>query len=219
MTTYGVMKSTIADEIVRDDLSTQIGRAVINAIKQWEVTRFHFNEKRYRILTVAGQEYYDLITPTLLTSSGGAVGTGETLIELDSITCTISAGQKPYPLTERTQQWMDDNQSSSYQGQPDSYGFFGDQLRIYPIPNGVFTLNLSTLARLATLSADADTNAWMTDGEVLIREHAKMILYRDVLRDPDGETNASKAVVEAEWALKRRMAAKVATGTMRAWRL
>src|SRR3990172_1684054 len=161
------MKTRIADEMVRDDLSSQISLAVSEAIKHWEGERFAFNEKRFRILTVAAQEYYDLVGPTLLSSSGGAVETGETVLEFDSIMCTTS-GQQPYPLTERTQGWFDNEQGTST-GDPCDYGIFGDQLRLSPIPRGVATLDLFTLGRLKTLSADADTNAWMTDGEVLIR--------------------------------------------------
>jgi hypothetical protein len=82
------------------------------------------------------------------------------------------------------------------------------------------------LARLGPnpLSADADTNAWMTDGAGIIRGQAKLLLYRDILRDPDGVTLATQQLVEAggtpnPQSAKRKMAAQAYTGTQKAWSL
>jgi hypothetical protein len=217
MTTFAVMKARIVSETVRDDLTaTQLGAVVNDAIKQFEGQRFAFNEGRYRILTVAGTEYYDLITPTLLTSAGAAVGTGERLLELDDITCAVNS--QPYRLCPRTQQRINEWQTTTYQGQPADYTLYGQQLRIFPIPDAEYQLDLMGLARLspAPLSADSDTNAWMTEGEVLIRSHAKMLLYRDVLRDPDGASLAVEAVKDEHMGLMRKMGAQAFTGRQRA---
>jgi hypothetical protein len=220
MTTFAVMKARIVSETVRDDLTaTQLGAVVNDAIKQFEGQRFAFNERRYQILTVAAQEYYDLITPTLLTSAGDAVGTGEMLLELDDITVTVNS--QPYRLCPRTQQGINEWQTTTYQGQPADYTLYGQQLRIWPLPDAAYTLNLNGLARLSPkpLSADADTNAWMTEGEVLIRSHAKMLLYRDVLRDQEGASLAADAVKDEHMGLMRKMGAQAFTGTQRAWSL
>jgi hypothetical protein len=56
----------------------------------------------------------------------------------------------------------------------------------------------------------------MTEGEALIRHQAKYILCRDVLRDADGKAAATEGIEEAEWNLKRKMAAKAFTGRQRA---
>jgi hypothetical protein len=192
--TYGDMQTRITADLLRDDLSSQIATAILDAIKIWEGQRFGFNEQRYQIKTVVGTEYYSMAGPTLLTSAGGAVGSGERLLEIDSITCTITTGQQPYPLTARTQQWLDRNQAISYRGLPDSYGVYSDTLRIYPIPNAITTLNVSAMARLPTLAVAGDANAWMTEGEGLIREQAKLLLYRDLLRDAEGVSNSTLAL-------------------------
>src|SRR5262245_63299 len=103
MTTYLAMQTRVAEELVRDDLANQIKNAINSAITSWEGTRFSFNERRYLIQTVAQQEYYETIEPTLLFHDGSALSTGEQIIEIDSITCTVNNMQ--YPLTERTQEW------------------------------------------------------------------------------------------------------------------
>jgi hypothetical protein len=57
----------------------------------------------------------------------------------------------------------------------------------------------------------------MTEGEALIRAQAKVIIYRDVVRDADGIAIARDALAEALGPLQRRMAAKVATGRIAPW--
>ena len=224
MTTFLIMQQRIADEIVRDDLASQIKNAINDAIVTWEGERFHFNERRYLLRTVRAQEYYEIAAPTLLFNDGSALQTGEAVLELDSITITV--GNSFYPLTARTMQWFDRNAvpASQYLGQPDSYAFaHGNQLRLFPVPDAVYSLNIDALGRLGPhpLVNDSDTNSW-TSGvppSALIRAQAKFMLYRDILRDADGKALASEAIEEAQWQLERKMAAKTFTGTQRAWNL
>lgn len=208
------MKTRISDELVRDDLSSQIANAIAEAIRDHEGTRFWFNEKRFRLVTVASQEYYDLTT-ALTNTDATALDAGEALLETDSVTILDSG--EAYPLTERTQQAMDRGQSLSTTGTPCEYAIFGDELRLSPIPDDAYEITISGLARLKTLSAGSDTNAWMTEGEALIRHRAKKLIYRDVVRDPDGKALAEEAEAEALMKLERKTAAKVGTGRIRPW--
>lgn len=217
MTTFLAMKNRIVDETLRDDLTaTQLTNAINDAIKTWEGERFAFNERRYLLDTVPSQEYYGLATPD-----------GEVVIEIDSITVTVS--NWPYPLTPRTQQWFDQHQAlpAQHRGQPDSYALYGDQIRLFPIPDaagpnaGSYQITISALARLSPvpLAQDTHTNAWLTEAEALIREQAKLILYRATLRDEAGAALAKDAITEAQWSLKRKMAGKAMTGAIRPWSL
>lgn len=217
MTTLGVMRTSIINETLRDDLTQeQLNKAINDAIKIWEATRFTFNEKRYLLDTVQGQEYYGITSPN-----------GEEIMEIDSITILVS--NVPYPLTPRTQQWFDTYQSPAqvYMGQPDSYGIYGNQLRLFPIPDGgganagSYRITISALARLGPypLKNANDTNAWMTEGETLIREQAKLIIYRNLLRDETGVALCKDAIAEALSPLKRKMTAKATVGTIRPWNL
>jgi len=213
MSTLGILKTRIADEIVRDDLSSQIGNAITTAISLWASTRFVFNEKRYALTTVVSQEYYPM--SSLTNTDGSAIATGETLLEIDSFTLTY--GTEPYTLDDRTQQWLDREQSATFTGQPNSYGIFADQIRLSPIPAGAYACKISGLAELGALTSDNDSNAWMTSGEALIRAQAKALLYRDVIRDMDGVAIAKDALGEALEPLMRRRAAKVQIGRIAPW--
>lgn len=220
MTTFSAMKNRIVDETLRDELTaTQLNNAINDAIRQWEGERFVFNERRYRILTVAAQEYYDLTGPTLLTSAGAAVATGEMVLELDDITATVN--NSPYRLCPRTQQWFNEWTTTTHQGQPSDYTIYGDQLRIFPIPDAAYQLDLNAMARLGPnpLSGDTDTNAWMTEAEPLIRNHAILLISRHVVIDDDAAKRAVEGLKEAEHMLKRKMAAKAFTGRQKAWSL
>jgi hypothetical protein len=221
MTNLATMRAKVATEITRNDLSANIDTAINDAILLWEATRFVFNERRYLVNTVIGQEYYDMAAPTLQTFAGGAVPLGETIIEIDSITSDLS--NMPYEITPRTQQWMDRHQSSpaSYSGPPDSYAIYGDQIRLYPVPDAVYPINISAHARLGPnpVSADADTNAWFTEGEILIREQAKVLLFRFPLKDPNGMQLSQQGADNAYASLTRKMNAKATTGTTPPWNL
>ena len=215
MTTFGAMKTRIADEIARDDLASQTALAIASAVQELEGERFAWNEKRYLLATVIGQEFYDLSATTMTNIDGSALGTSETLLEVDSIILTYN--NAPYTLTARTHPWMDRWGGTTLRGMPVDYGMFGDQIRLYPIPDRVYTLTLSGLARLPALSVDADTNGWMTHGEAVIRHTAKGLLYRDVIRDAEGAQLAAAAAASAVAAAKRKMAAKAMTGRIRPW--
>jgi len=224
MTTFLIMQTRITDEIVRDDLASQIKNAINTAITTWEGIRFSFNEATYLQTTAHGIEFYPFGGGGSLTYRDGttALGTGETMLEIDSITATVN--NTFYPLTPRTKQWFDRNSApaSQYMGQPDSYAVYADgTLRLFPVPDATYSLTIYGMRRLppSPLTLDTDTNSWMTEGEALIRQQAKYIIYRDVVRDPDGKALASEGIQEAQWQLERKMAARAYTGSQRAWSL
>jgi hypothetical protein len=57
----------------------------------------------------------------------------------------------------------------------------------------------------------------MTNGEALIRAQAKILLYRDIVRDMEGVNLAKDALAEALEPLMRRRSAKVQTGRIAPW--
>lgn len=223
MTTYVIMQTRIADDLVRDDLSAQIQKSINDAITVWEGIRFDFNERKFLLNTVDGEEYYDIMGANndLVLFDGTALATGETILEIDSIKITVNNSW--YPLTPRTMQWFDRYAQlpTQYTGQPDSYTIFNNQIRFFPVPDAVYPINIDGLARLgpAPLSADGDTNAWMIAGEMLIRQQAKYIIYRDVIRDAEGKANAGEGIQEAQFQLERKGSAKLMTGYQRPWSL
>ena len=216
MTTFAVLKDRIADDLRRSDLDSQINNAVLDAVKRWEGKRFWFNEKRFRVDTVDGTETYALPS-TLLETDGSAITAGEDLLAVDD--AVILDNGDTYRLHEQTDQWMNEWQSPAarYKGTPDYYGIYANALRLAPIPDAVYQITLSGIARLVPLSADGDSNAWTTEAESLIRHQALAEIYRVVLRDPEGFRLAQGGIVDALDLLRGKTSPKVSKGRVRAW--
>jgi len=81
------------------------------------------------------------------------------------------------------EEWYVSN--ASYTGYPRDHAIYEEQIRLYPIPNGAYPLTLSYIKNLSVLSADLDTNAWMVEGEELIRSRAEADICARTLQDFD----------------------------------
>lgn len=190
---YGLMQSRIADEIVRSDLTSQIQNAIQTAIQQYERTPFYFNQIRQEAAfnTAHGQEFYSSAASPLIAS----------MVTLHRVTVTVSGNR--YSMNPRTPEYLEDTSVNPIvYGQPVDYAYFGEQLRFYPIPDNTYPIALSGIYRLFTLSNATDTNAWMSDAELLIRSRAKFELATHVLRDPDLATMMQAAEIDALARLK-----------------
>lgn len=186
--TYLQMQTQIIDELGdRADLlapmltaasaSSPIKRAIQSAVAKWERERFYFNEVYNSatplFTTVSGQELYT-------TSDATGIATAP---QIDELRALISGTRQV--LTRRS--WGDLEALSSNpsaRGQPSEWAYFGQQIRLYPIPDGAYAIAASRLQRITALSADADTNVWTTEGYDLIRCEAIAHLARGILKDP-----------------------------------
>jgi len=157
----------MATELNRTDLTSVIQDAIKTAIKHYEGNRFFFNDAIRTSTTTANDEY--LSEPS-------------DLVEIDTIDVTIS--NTKVPLIPRTFGYIDNLEvSTSFTGYPREYALINQQIRLYPIPDAAYTITLSGAKRLTDLSATADTNAWMTYGEELIRSRAVADIRANILRN------------------------------------
>lgn len=170
--TYGDMQTRIADELHRADLSTsnRLTNAIKTAIKFYERERWWFTEgtTSASLTTSAGQATYPL---------------PDDYKRLDSLKITINGWKNdvdPMPFGEMDSR---DAGNAAVRGPSKWWAIYGEVLRLYPVPDGIYVQTMSYQKRLATLSATTDTNAWMEEMEPLIRAKAKEILARNVLRD------------------------------------
>ena len=195
MTTYVTMRSRISDELVNESLTTaQINAAIQSAIAHYQRKRFYFNESRAETFsTVASQEFYGTADNANIPN----------LSLIDKLTMTASGTR--FKLTPRSWEWIDERSSTTTAiGQPTDYCYYAQQIRLYSIPDAVYTVRISGLVRFAALSADGDSNAWMTDGEALIRGRAKWdigtnVIYSDEIAAKGSELEMSSLrALEAE---------------------
>lgn len=205
MSNFGTMRDRIADELDRADMTSQIEREIKSAIAFYERKRFWFNEKRTNFATVAAQEWYtstdDSDIPNLLTLDIAKIAINSTTkheLEL-----------QPYAELE----FISDGGEAD-EGQPTALAYFQKQIRLYPIPDASYSVVLSGIFALDALSASADTNAWMTDGEALIRQRTRRMIYSNVIREPELAAEAGRLEAEELRALIEATTQKKATGRL-----
>lgn len=186
--TLGAMKLRIKNEINRSDMDDDIANAIADAIEAYQDERFYWNETRtITFSTVASQEFYD-------ESDAAALGR---LTKIDYV--AIYTGDQPYellPIPPADIEHFSTNGTS--QGQPSWYCYYGEQLRVYPVPDAAWTMRVAGTVTVAAPATDGETsNAWMTKAERLIRNRAKAELYTHV-DDIADDGKAAKFLAMAE---------------------
>lgn len=170
MTTLAVMKQRIADELARSDLNAMIAYAITDAIDAYQSRRFHFNELRDVLFTTSdGQEWYDVSDSEHIPN----------LMAIDSVRVAIDSTF--WELCRKTPEELESWQVTPPEGQPTSYTYFNQQIRLYPIPNDDWEVTVTAHVKVDEPASDAETyNPWMTDAARLIRARAKLNLARNV---------------------------------------
>lgn len=166
---FVAMQTRVASELRRSNLSTEIKAAINDAVLEESATRYYFNEvKALTFNTVNGTEYYS----------------DQNMVEIDFMYWLNGTVKMEVGLTNNDEMniYALGNVTS---GQLSCYSRVASQIRLFPIPTGVVSVYMDGYTRLTPtpLAADADTNAWMTEGERLIRARAKSIILRDVIRN------------------------------------
>jgi len=199
MATLADIKADIADSIddTTGEYASQIAKAITKAIRYCERKTFYFNETRdITFPTVSGQEWY------------GAADNANipTLVRIQAA-FREDANSVRLPLNYDTPislEMLADN--SAIRGEPSSYTYFGQRIRLYPIPAAqVYTIRLqSGPYRLAALASDTDSNVWTIEAVDLITARAKYIVYKDTLKDAAmaaealNDFNDQQAALDAE---------------------
>ena len=176
MTTYGTMQARIANELARPTgLTEEIKLAIQSAIDTYAPERFWFNTVRNLTFnTVSGQRAY----------GAAALADISTMAKIDQVLQTQSSSLFDLIRTDPVDMDLLHSPSTS-DNRPSHWSWIGDEIHMWPTPDGIYSTRLIGVSRLSPLSADGDTNAWMTYGERLIRGAATRILGTDVIKDVD----------------------------------
>lgn len=197
MSTLAIMKARISDELARSDLTSQIAYAITDAVDAYADERFHFNESRaLTFVTVADQEFY---------SSSDDADIGK-IQKIDYV--VVYVGTQAHQLEyERPEDMEIDSTGTDGTGQPWAYTWYGDQIRLYPTPDAVYTVRIGASYKVAAPASDGEaSNPWMTHAERLIRSRAKAELALHVLKDIELAQTMTQALEEAYDQLKGRTA-------------
>lgn len=203
MTTLLDLQAAIATDLTRPDLTSQIASAVNSAIKFYERKRFWFNVTRSLTFnTVIGQSAYtasDLPQIPLI-------------VRIEKLFLVQAPGQI-YALDRYEPddfEWL--TGSSAGGGKPTAFTYVDQQILLWPVPTAVYTLRPHMHYKFAPLVNPTDTNSWCTDAEELIRTHAKLLLYTDVLEDSEGMQRMQAKIQPLKDVLDYETSARTATG-------
>ena len=179
--TYGAMQTRIQYEVLGSPTLSDIQYAIQDAIAEYERETFWFNDMRTygnvagsqsNLATVQGQEFYSAVDLP-------ALATAPHIRKM-----MVFAFNNRYPLTERTQQWIDDQSlSRTWYGLPTDWCWQANSIRLYPIPDGAYPLIYDGTIRFPPLVKATDYNCWTNEAEWLIRAEAKRLLFINVTRD------------------------------------
>lgn len=200
---FSDMQTAIAGELARSDLTTEIQREINNAITFYGNKAFWFNEASMtEVTTVQGQRYYPL--PANFASVLDVLST---------------LGNYTYRLEPRTEQYLDqvDWGNDFWSGYPTDYSFWNGQIRLFPPPQGGLPITVKGTVILSPqpLVNDADSNAWLTSAEELIRTRAVRQLYGRYIRDPEQYALYTQLEKEALQNLHEKNVGQTGTGWVR----
>jgi len=173
--TLGGLKSRIARDLVRSDLTDDIVDVIPECIREVAAYRFWFNEVRgLTFNTVAGQSYY----------GSGSLADLAWLSDIDAVWIIVN-GQRRNLAPASVDELDSLLDGSPSNGEPYLYARQANGLRLYPTPDRVYPVNLDGVSRLSPLVDDTDTNAWLTEGEPMIRALAKAKLMESPVDNPE----------------------------------
>jgi len=200
MSDTNALRQRIADEINRQpsdligspslSVGYVINREINSAIKHYESKRFRWNEKRDTTVatTVSGTRNYSLPAD---------------FIKMDTLKLVYSSSY----ISLKSRSWGEideqDRLATGSRGVPSVYAIHGTIVRLYPVPQGAYTLLASyinrfpltsltgsycgsqTITPTTTASHNNRLNGWYIDGEELIRARAKAAVEINYLEDAD----------------------------------
>ena len=139
--TYNNLKLAIADFLARDDLTSQIPDFITMAeARMSRELETRSQEKRATASTVAGNEY--LALPTDLREVRE--------VKLNTTPLTVLSYYSPSAL--------DTKFLSGGQGKPLGYSIVGDEIKLRPVPDAVYTMEIVYIGTITALSATNQTN-------------------------------------------------------------
>lgn len=185
MATYADMRARIADELGNDAAitDTQINNAIQSAIKQYERRPWWFNTRIVTFNTIANGELYRS-NPTSVFAN---------MVAIQSLQLITSFRR---PLRAVDNNLIDHYQNGTVKGRPQLYARADNALRMYPIPDQTYQIEMLYVYKLDTLVNDSDSNYWTDEAEDLIRQSAKRRVALDIIQAD--EIAARCAVLEKE---------------------
>ena len=208
MATFGAVKTAIARRLF-DDSNTavtdiEIGTAINEAIRKWKSQRFWFNATDAD-LTIS-EDDTELTLPD------------DFLIDIPRNAVTIQYNQETYRVQKYPPARFDALHRTNSPGRPLYYCNRDGSLEISPIPDQDYSGKIYYLRDYDDFatdgSADATTNGFLTEAQMLIQNEALANLHGEMRQDEKMEERYARRVQIEYNSLKARTNKLLRTGTL-----
>lgn len=204
--TFQSMADAVADDIddTQGEYTGQIQKAIFSAIRYCEREPYYFNETRdITFATVSGQEWYGAADSAQIPK---LVAIQE--LYLEGTTLERRCMSRTY--NEEIERFSD---NTADRGEPYEWAYFNRQIRLYPIPDRLYTVRMQINPyRLDPIVNAEDTNAWFTEAFDMIKARAKYILNKDTLKDAAMAAEALNDFQDAKDSLKAETSRRSSVG-------
>lgn len=156
------------DYLNRTDFTSETKRAIVRAIKHYERERFWFNQ------TATAINASTAVTSLALPAD---------FIALDMVTVkTTSPATANSIVVQRPFERIVYRNVGGASGVPAECAVFNNTLRMWPLADSAYPLTIYYTQKLTELSADTDTNDWLSAAEDLITFHAAADMLQNIIR-------------------------------------
>lgn len=189
MAGLATVRARIADDLNRNDLSTQIDTAINRAIEYYESENFWFKDTNASFSLSSSQTTY--------TSSDGIP---TNIGEIDYVEISINANTQ-YEVNARSLKWIQDANPSDtlLTGYPTDYALYDEEFYFYPTPNSAYAVTVFYKQKYDELSSDSASNNFTVEALDLIESRARYWIYTRIIMDHE---QAAAAKVEERDALQ-----------------
>lgn len=167
MPTYLQVRNRIATDFIgRSDLDTQIQNGIQTTIRHYQRERFWFNETSTLLMAVASVE--TIATPA------DFLFLQELMVIQNSANIQLVAA--PFDFIRRLN-------INTTVGLPTRYCLYGENFHLANIPDSAYVVPCYYINQLPVLSADADTNGWLSAAEDLVVYGAAKYVWANFIRN------------------------------------
>ncbi len=209
--TFYDMLTVISDEV--DDTTgeylNQIQTCIFKAIRVCEREPYYFNETRdVTFQTASGQEWYDSRDNPNIAS----------LVRIVAAYSEDANGQRIILTRSSPEDLEIVSHGNSATGQPNSFTYFGQRIRLFPVPGEEeFTIRLQLGPyRLAPIQSANDSNVWFTEAFDMVKARAKFEFYRNYIQDAELAAAALNDFREQDDLLKAETSRRNGSGCIKA---
>lgn len=204
------LQNRIAADLTRDDLTgdyltSPIANVVNDTILFYQRERFYFNQTRsFTFSTVIGQSDYSSADLAIIPN----------IIKIDALFLPLA--QSIYPLDRYEPADFEVISGGALGGgKPTALTYVDNTIRLWPTPTAIYTMRLHCFFKYTAPASPSISNAWTDDAEELVRTHAKMLLYMDVLEDDQNAQRMQAKIPGLLGALRSETSARLSTGRIR----